>query len=142
MQATTGAVLSSFPAVTVAGDLALSPDLKTLHCDGTYFFDVSGAAPGLLQYNTAYLFSRLSRNGEALCSFDDKAHAVTILAAADMTQPGVSLKPPAGVTPTKLAAFSADDTTLFTFTHSTTAADYIDLYNTLTGNHIRSLADR
>ena len=142
MQATTGAVLSSFPAVTVAGDLALSPDLKTLHCDGTYFFDVSGAAPGLLQYNPAYLFSRLSRNGEALCSFDDKAHAVTILAAADMTQPGVSLKPPAGVTPTKLAAFSADDTTLFTFTHSTTAADYIDLYNTLTGNHIRSLAGR
>jgi DNA-binding beta-propeller fold protein YncE len=143
MDAITGAVLPSFPTVTVAGDLALSPDLRTLHSDGTYFFDVSSPSPILIQYDSTYLFSLLSHNGEALCTSNNQnPSTVKIVPADDLTQPGVSLSPPAGATPTSIAAFSSDDTTLFTFTHSTTTTDYVDVYDAVAGKHLRSLAGR
>ena len=142
VDAITGAVQSSFPVVTLAGHLALSPDLRTLHSDGT-LFDVSGASAVLLQQNSTYSFSRLNHNGDAIVTSNNRNSAtVKVIPAGDLTQPGVSVTPPAGVTPTSLAAFSSDDTALFTFTHSTKTTDYIDVYDVFTGKHVRSLAGR
>ena len=90
VDATTGAVLQSFPVVTLAGHLALSPDLQTLHSDGTYFFDVSGASPVLLQQNSTYPFSCLSHNGDAIITSNNRnPPTVKIIPAGDLTQPGV-----------------------------------------------------